>query len=256
MGTGLNACVDQTLHVTTEADGSSRVSWGESDWLGPLTPPAADGVEASVRQVADHLVVLRLEATTALTGLASGEFHTPTVAWTLEPSRRTPGGIAEGATAIGFQWSEFAYPTQTDADMVRWPLFPNRPDVVFPLLVNAPDGRSLLLAPLDHFHEQVLSVAAAADGFLRWGWHGDLDAVPLGFATELAIWAAPAGARDAFDAWGAELQLEDLDGISSCSAICMPITQLRAACPSGCPSVRSSAVRERGQDLAESELCL
>jgi hypothetical protein len=76
-----------------------------------------------------------------------------------------------------------------------------------PLALRAGD-HCLLLAPLDTFHEQILAVprgAHAACLDLRCGWHGDLDAVPSGFATELALWAG-GGVRELLEAWGALLQ--------------------------------------------------
>jgi hypothetical protein len=72
-----------------------------------------------------------------------------------------------------------------------------------PLLFLAPDGRTLLLGSLDRFHEQTIalprSAADAAPG-VRCGWHGDLAEVPEGFASELALLAAPSP-RAAFQAW-------------------------------------------------------
>jgi hypothetical protein len=85
---------------------------------------------------------------------------------------------------------------------------PFRPSVVEPLFFLAPDGRTLLLAPLDAFHEQVIAVpskAEAAASGVRCGWHGDLDEVSAGFASELAVWAG-SGPRECLDAWAAFLR--------------------------------------------------
>ena len=199
------------LRATVGADGAVRVAWrGSDDWFGPATPPGDEGLRCTVRADASGrpLLVFRLEATADLTGLASGSFAEPARSWPhFRPADRADGGVAEGTTAFGFQYSEFAFPTSTDAGLARWLLLPHRPTVVWPLWLRAPDGATLLLAPLDGFHEQVVGVPAERDGTtgLRCGWHGDLDEVPAGFATELAVWAGP-GPRACLEAWGAELQ--------------------------------------------------
>src|SRR5262249_24329665 len=96
----------------------------------------------------------------------------------------------------------------TGSDTATGFLFaPHRPAVVEPLLFMAPDGRTLLLAPFDRFHEQIIAVpvdATRADDGIRCGWHGDLADVPAGFATELCLWAAPSP-RAALDVWAATL---------------------------------------------------
>ena len=105
--------------------------------------------------------------------------------------------------AFGHQYTEFALPVFSDAAMSRWRLLPIRPPVVMPLGLVAPDGRTMLLAPLDWFHEQVIGVPAGkeqAGSGLRAGWHGDIDEVAAGFATELAVIAGD-GARDCFARW-------------------------------------------------------
>ncbi len=199
------------LRATVDDDGTVRVAWrGHDDWFGPVTPPEHDGIRASVRadDAGRPLLVFRLEATTDLTGLASGTFAEPNLSWPhFRPADRADGGVPEGTTAFGHQYAEFAFPTSTDAGLARWLLLPHRPPVVWPLWLRAPDGATLLLAPLDSFHEQVVGVPTERGGTtgLRCGWHGDLDEVPAGFATELAVWAGP-GPRACLEAWGAELQ--------------------------------------------------
>jgi hypothetical protein len=116
--------------------------------------------------------------------------------------------VPEGTLAFGHSYTEFALPTRSAPDCAGFFLLPFRPAVVFPLWLVLPDGRALLLAPLDAFHEQVVAVprdAAQAEAGLRCGWHGDLDEAPAGFATELALWAAPAP-RAALDAHAAVLR--------------------------------------------------
>lgn len=231
------------LILRVDGDGVLRVGWGEPDWLGPArlslagaepTPPAAtrrhDGADdlgafaaldldwprtapalrATVRVYAARpLIVFRLAAPEGFAGGARGPFEVPRVAWPhFQPTRRAPGGVPAGARTFAHQWAEFALPLFGDADGGGVLFAPHRPPVASPLLVVAPDGRTLLLGPLDHFHEQIVALprggAAVADG-LRCGWHGDLDQAPPGFATELALWAAPAP-RAALDRWGAMLR--------------------------------------------------
>ena len=227
--------------------GAARVAWRESDWLGPIGLRARAGERASEPELAaarrfegaDDLgafealeltwkpapplairtsvrayrerpvLVLRLEAAADLSGFATRIFEEPAVAWPwLRPALRAERGLPEGTRAFGHQYTQFAMPTESDASLAGFFLLPFCPAVVEPLWLLAPDGRALLLAPLDGFHEQVIAVPrareAAAAG-VRCGWHGDLDRVPRGFATELAVWAA-AGPRAGLDAWGGFLR--------------------------------------------------
>ncbi|HEX5615248.1 MAG TPA: hypothetical protein VFZ83_08850 [Acidimicrobiia bacterium] len=224
------------LQVVIEPSGTVRIAWGEPDWFGPgrvsIAPRDAvtiavseardalhDGrrfsectlavvgspIVASVR-AAEHepVVVFRLEATDALNGLATGQFADPSVMWPqFDPAARLPDGVPAGARGFGHQYTEFALPTTSDASLAGWFLFPPRPPVVEPLALVAPDGRCLLLAPLDRFHDQVIAVPRdrehAHDG-VRCGWHGDLDDVPAGFATELAL-VAGRGMRECLERW-------------------------------------------------------
>lgn len=198
------------LRATIGSDGALRIGWGEhDDWFGPSAWPEHPTVRCTVRaDEARPVLVFRIEATTDLTGIATGAFTEPAVAWPhFRPRNRAPGGVPDATTAFGYQYSEFAFPTQTDAGLAGWMLLPHRPSVVWPLLLNAPDGRTVMLAPLDQFHEQVVAVPAerGSDAGVRCGWHGDLDTVPAGFATELAVWAGD-GPTACLDAWGADLR--------------------------------------------------
>ncbi|HUR76311.1 MAG TPA: hypothetical protein VMZ22_00035 [Acidimicrobiales bacterium] len=167
-------------------------------WLGEISPHVTDGVVAAVEQHDDRLTVLRLTATRDLQAVATGDFANPSNYWSFD----TAGGDApEGSVGFGFQYCEFAMPTITDASLQGWFLFPARPSLVLPMMLIAPDDRTLLIAPLNSFHEQV---GAVEDG-VRIGWHGDLDVVAEGFTTELALWSA-ASPRAAFREWGLELQ--------------------------------------------------
>jgi len=152
------------------------------------------------------LITFRLEATDPIAALGSGRFADPSVVW---PALRPAEGEApSGTRTFGHQYAEFAVPVSGAADATGYTLAGHRPPVVFPLLWIAPDGTTLLLAPLDAFHEQIVRVPATPDerGLgVRAGWHGDLATVPAGFATEMALFAATSP-RAALARWGALLQ--------------------------------------------------
>jgi hypothetical protein len=231
------------LGIRRDAEGRLHLEWRETDWLGPMAlrfEPGADEdaapggtgfegsddlgtfrglalasaglflpVEASVRAYTDSpLLVFRLEAKAALSALSTGSFARVSVAWpAFSPGARAPGGIPAGTRSYGHQFTEFALPVSGDDTCCGYTFAGHRPPVVEPLLLIAPDLRTLLLAPLDGFHEQAIAVpkdeSEAALG-VRCGWQGDLDEVPAGFATEMLLLAA-AGPRAALDALGALL---------------------------------------------------
>lgn len=234
----------QGLTVTVAADGRLHVAWGEADWLGPMQfrsygpvsaatagsaatyetfagadrlgaytglrlGSAPNSISASVRAYRDRsLLVFRLEATAAVTDLATGEFASPSVAWpVLYPRQRAAAGVPDGTRTYGHQYCEFGLPVSGDENGSGFFSTPHRPLVVEPLLWMAPDGRTLMLAPLDQFHEQIISVPREPEEQeegIRCGWHGDLRQVPAGFASELALWAGD-GPRPVLEAWGAHL---------------------------------------------------
>jgi hypothetical protein len=236
------------LCLVMAGDGAGAVAFGEdgADWLGPLglglreegayrpmaldPAPAAEGHDAlgafeavalrapelpwplrpAVRAYRDRaLLVFRLEASEEVHGVATGLFDAPAVAWPwLRPVARRPGGAPQGLRSGGYQSTEFAFPVMGDAACAGMVFVPHRPPVVLPLWFTAPDGRTLLLAPLEGFHEQIAAVPRDPDGppsGLVCGWHGDLDRAPRGFATELALFAADAPGA-ALEAWGAALR--------------------------------------------------
>jgi hypothetical protein len=201
------------IEVTVEDDAAATISFaGHSDWLGPArflargTPRRLDSdvdVAASVRaDDAIGAIVFRLEARHALARIQTGSFAEPSYAWPVfDPSARAPGGLPDRARGFGFQYTEFAWPAQSDASLARWRLLPFRPPVVEPLGVVVPDGRCLLLAPLDAFHDQIIGV----DDGIACGWHGDLERVPARFATEIVVLAGPS-VRACLDRYGAIVQ--------------------------------------------------
>jgi hypothetical protein len=213
------------IRAAVTAGGELRIGWDEPDWLGPArlsvagahapATVASDVPDRTVQLAADWLlaeirasagepvVVLRLEARERRDGVGTGEFAVPGVAWHFEPTRRVAGGAPDGMRAFGHQYTEFALPVFSDAALSYWRLLPIRPPVVLPMGLVAPDGRTILLAPLDAFHEQVIAVPDSKETSgvgLRMGWHGDVDAVDAGFATELAV-IAGSGARDCYARW-------------------------------------------------------
>ena len=228
-GNGLVARID--------VDGVVRIEWGEADWFGPgrLTRHGAvapvEGevtlAEVSVTEIDDDIgharlatvhrgvvqasvrayrglpmLVFRLQATTDLDGIATGTFAEPTVGWPVfTPAERDADGVDPAARALAFQCCEFAFPTGADTSMDRFFVLPHRPPTGWPLVISATDGRTLLLAPLDSFHDQTIGLNG---GTVRCGWHGDIDTVAAGFATELAI-IAGADVRSCVTAWGSLL---------------------------------------------------
>ncbi len=153
------------------------------------------------------VVVFRLEAPEGYAGGGTGRFAEPAVIWPhFAPRARETGGVADGTVSYAHQWAEFALPLFGDANVAGFLFAPHRPPVVQPLLLIAPDGRTLLIGPLDQFHEQIIAVPSDTAEGVRCGWHGDLAEAPRGFATELAVWAA-ASPRAALDEWIGWLRL-------------------------------------------------
>lgn len=218
----------QGLTVTIDPDGRVRIGVDGGDWFGPgslesaldasgtaggevtdvvddlghaLNLVVSDGdVRCSVRVYDDRpLVVFRIEATTDLTGLATGAFDRPTVGWpTFTPADRAERGAPDGLQAVVYQHCEFGLPAVTGSDLDGFFLLPHRPPTGWPLALTAPGKPALLVAPLDSFHDQTIGLNG---GTLRAGWHGDLDSVHAGFATELGVFLAH-DVRRGLDAWG------------------------------------------------------
>lgn len=104
---------------------------------------------------------------------------------------------------LGFAFTQFALPVTARRDLA-FDFAPapgiRSPSAMLPLIARSGD-RSMLLAPLDHFHEQIVAVT---DDGLFWGWHGDLDNVPSGFSTTLGIYES-SSVTDAIDQWRTDL---------------------------------------------------
>lgn len=216
----------QDLLATIEDDGIVRIGTADHpDWFGPGSGPADGGapqseapavhvlgnasaavvgddgrVRRTVLALADEsIVILRSEALADLDGTATGTYDQPSMAWPVfTPGERADGGVPDDLKVLAYQHCEFGLPSVSDAGMAGFFLLPHRPPTGWPLIATAPDGTSILVAPLDAFHDQVVGLNG---GTVRCGWNGDLDRVPAGFSTDLAFIKAPT-ARDALDRWG------------------------------------------------------
>ena len=170
-------------------------------WLGPATwvGPADGSVAATSETIDDAVTVVTLRATRDLAGLATGAFTRIAAGWRFDPGQSE---APERLRVCGFGLTEFALPARTDRTFARWvPQLPHRPACALPVLLIDPDGDTVLLAPVEGAHEQCFS---ADENGPAWGWHGDLDEVPAGFASSLAI-VRGAGPRAVLGRWGALL---------------------------------------------------
>jgi hypothetical protein len=211
------------LSADIAADGAVKIGFDGEDWFGPGRPARptlvgepvktidelgaaksvtiVDGdVRCSVRAYEDRpLLVFRSEATTNLTDIRTEAFDQPSVEWpTFTPSERVESATPKGLRALVFQHCEFGLPSNAGPSLDGWFLLPHRPPTGWPLLLTREDGRTLLVAPLNAFHEQTIGLNG---GTLRCGWHGDLETVPAGFTTDLAVLATD-GPRAALHTWG------------------------------------------------------
>ncbi len=180
--------------------GELRIGWNEPDWFGPGrlvvpgSPPnlwsagghafsiGADWVHASlsVRSTGAAVLGLRLEAHEQRERARDRRVrHARRSRGTSIPRAAPTAARPTGCARSGHQYTEFALPVFSDAALSRWRLLPFRPAVVMPLGLVAPDGRTILLAPLR-------GVPRAGDRGARGqgagrrracgpGWHGDID---------------------------------------------------------------------------------
>ena len=122
-----------------------------------------------------------LTAATELAGIATRRYARSAVAIDLKL------GLSADAEFLGFAYTQFAMPVvaQPGGEFDFAPAHNLRsPKCVLPLLVR--DGaRCVLVAPLTNPHEQIITVSGTT---VRWGWHGDLDDVPAGFATVIGVY--------------------------------------------------------------------
>jgi hypothetical protein len=169
-------------------------SWSEAfdgaDDLGPM-PASVSRDDSSAPHLqrpslrAHALIVFRIEASADVPpAIATRTFADLSVSWPfLAPHLRDPEGAPAAMRTYAHQLTEFALPVFGDDKACGFMFAPHRPAVVQPLMFIAADGRSLMLAPLDHFHEQTIAVPPDrdhADHGVHCSWHGDLAAIRRG----------------------------------------------------------------------------
>lgn len=151
---------------------------------------------------------LRLAAKEPMSGFATRRFTKPSVRVTIDLDE-----LSEGVKVMGFAFTQFAMPVVgSKRDPIDFRPAPNlmSPKAMLPVLLQRRDAMVCLLAPLDSFHEQMITVEQDDSGVrsLVWGWHGDLDEVDEEFSTSLGIYRG-VSVSDVFDRWRADL---DSDG--------------------------------------------
>jgi Raffinose synthase or seed imbibition protein Sip1 len=169
--------------------------------LGEFESVTCDGVSLDVERRGPTATRVRLTARADLEHLATGRFARPSVGAVWERA-----GFAADVEFVGFAFTQFALPVtggaNLDFDFRPAPGLAS-PRAMSPLLASS-DGHVVLLAPIDHFHEQIIAVTERG---LMWGWHGDLDRVPNGFATTLGIYEAST-ATEALSQWRQDLAID------------------------------------------------
>jgi hypothetical protein len=166
--------------------------------LGEFEPVGRDGVHLSVERESGT-TRLRLTAERELSSLATGRFARPSVGVKWSQFDRN-------IEFVGFASTQFALPVTARADLdfdFRPAPGLSSPQTVSPLLGRC-DGRVVLLAPTDNFHEHVIAIT---DSELIWGWHGDLDFVPEDFGTTLGIYVGRS-VGEVLDRWRADLAID------------------------------------------------
>jgi hypothetical protein len=142
---------------------------------------------------------LRLVAERDLDGLATMWFAQSTVWAEIDPAT-----VPDDVEYLGFAFTQFALPVVagSDLDFDFQPAENLRaPAAMIPLLIRSSAG-VVLFAPVTNPHEQVITIV---DGRIRWGWHGDLDEVPAGYASELGIYRGTSSSA-VLEQWGRELR--------------------------------------------------
>ena len=116
-----------------------------------------------------------------------------------------PATVPDDVEYLGFAFTQFALPVVAGSalDFDFQPAENLRsPAAMIPLVIRSSAG-VVLLAPVTNPHEQVITIV---DGRLRWGWHGDVDEVPAGYASELGSTAAPS-VSSVLEEWGSGCKL-------------------------------------------------
>ncbi len=170
--------------------------------LGSWDAVPLDGVALTVDDASVERDVTRtrltLTAERGLVDLATGRFARPSVGVRWHSDAFDPA-----IEFCGFAFTQFALPVtagrELDFGFDQTPEL-RSPRAVLPLLARS-GGRVRLLAPLSSPHEQVIAVV---DDALVWGWHGDLDRAPAGFATELGVYDGTS-VEQVLDVWRIDL---------------------------------------------------
>lgn len=188
---GGQCCFCDHEAVFEELDGELAAVPGVAVDVGVVEPL---GAQILLQRVA-------LSAVTEISGLSAGVFAEPVVGVDFDASSFGPD-----ARFLGFSFAQFAMPVwAARTEPFHWNPAANvsSPPAVIPLVVQTP-RESWLLAPLDQWHEQIIGVVQSETGLkrFRWGWHGDLDQVPAGFTTTLAVLRGPS-VGGLLDTWGA-----------------------------------------------------
>ncbi|MEM8706463.1 MAG: hypothetical protein AAGE98_08395 [Actinomycetota bacterium] len=151
----------------------------------------------------DHGDRLTLTATADLHDAGSGRFTEPAISVEL----LVP--MTDDTVYLGHGWTQFAMPMQAAPDR-PFDLTPASnlfsPAAVLPLAIRSGD-RCCLLAPLDAWHDQLITFDQDDSGVhaFRWGFHGDLDELPAGTTATLGVYEA-ATIHECHAAWAADLR--------------------------------------------------
>lgn len=146
-----------------------------------FTTTSASSSTAPGEATTSQCSVATLTASVDLDGIATERYAASGVVVDLELD------VSPDAEFLGFAFTQFAMPVVARRDQ-PFDFAPahnlRSPKCVLPLAIR--DGaRCVLVAPLSNPHEQIITVDGTA---VRWGWHGDLDEVPAGFATSIGIY--------------------------------------------------------------------
>ena len=158
-------------------------------------------VELGGVSVTERGAVVSLTASRDLAAIATGRFAEPScgLAWT----RST---WPDDVEFLGFAFTQFGLPVVAGADL-DFDFAPapglRSPRAVSPLIARS-GGVVSMIAPIDHFHEQIVAIT---DDAIVCGWHGDLDEVPAGFTTRFAMYEATSVAA-VLDRWREDLRVD------------------------------------------------
>ncbi|PXF40174.1 hypothetical protein BWQ96_10112 [Gracilariopsis chorda] len=173
-------------------------------FLGSAVKNLPQGVELEASEISDTLALLTLRADAQVAGdkLHSGQYDKLRTYTSFSPFHSAKHSEL---SFLGFQTAEFALPIRAYDTSLNFTYFSRpgfvRPHTFSPLFIYS-KSTCCLLAPLDSFHEQVL---LADKGHLKWGWNGDLEALPPSFSSTLAVIVSNT-TRAALAKWGCLLR--------------------------------------------------